>query len=111
VRLEPNESASTILLGGVGAGQFCAGLGRPAGHQQDLVRDTSWKPLFAGLVERNIQFQHVDAGLAEKAQLPLLYMAFDQRTDAVFAKAAYAGNARHLEECGSGSDVRVEARA
>ena len=69
---------------------------------------TTWAP--NSLIEREVQFEHVDPRFAEKAQLPALGLRVDQPPDVGLAGMPLAGDARHLEVRGRRRDVRVEAR-
>ena len=62
-------------------------------------------------IEIEVEFQDVDAGLAEEAELAGFGVFGDERIDVGFAHVAFASDARGLKRRGLGRDVRIEARA
>ena len=60
-------------------------------------------------VEREVQQEHVDARLAEEAEVAALDRALDDAAHALGRDAARLGHARHLPQRGRGREVRVEA--
>src|SRR5216683_5764236 len=65
----------------------------------------------AEIVQRQVELEHVDAGLAQNAGPSRARMVDDQRADGIFAQPAYLGDALHLEFSSCRTDVRVEAAA
>jgi hypothetical protein len=51
------------------------------------------------LVEGEVQFEDVDDGLAEEAQLTVFRVLGHELPDGIVADAAFAGDASHLERC------------
>src|SRR5262245_25018735 len=62
-------------------------------------------------VEREIERQHVHAGLAEKSERAAFGMLIHELAQAIFGHIAGLGNPGHLEQGGLRRDVRVEAAA
>src|ERR1035437_4119898 len=65
--------------------------------------------LFRELVEVEVEFEDVDAGFAEQAQLAGGDVPLDELADLGFAEVAGLGDAGSLEGCGVRGDVGVEA--
>ena len=63
----------------------------------------------AQCVERQVQLQHVDAWLAQKAQLTTFGVLLEQGLDTVSRDPARAGNSLHLPCRVLGRDVRVQS--
>ncbi len=61
------------------------------------------------LIERAVQGQHVDVGLADDPERPPLHVGVDQRTHLILGKVAGLRDARHLEQGGGRRDVRIGA--
>src|SRR5437879_2719227 len=62
-------------------------------------------------IEREIEQEHVDARLAQEAQLAPFDGGVDDGGDARRHDPARPGDARHLPGGGRGRDVRIEAAA
>jgi hypothetical protein len=71
---------------------------------QKLFPGREW----CGLVEGKVEFQDVDAGLTEKAELTALGVLRNESSDGIFTEPTLTGDARDLELCGGGGDVGIE---
>ena len=72
---------------------------------QNLFSGWEW----CGLVEGEVEFQDIDAGLTEKAKLTALgVLRNNESSDSIFTEPALAGDARDLELCGSLGDIGIE---
>ena len=80
-------------------------------RKRGKARTTHRDRLLCQLVEVEVEFKDVDAGLAENAELTARGVLRDELADAVFRDAAGFGDAGNLEIGGVGGDVRVEAGA
>ena len=60
-------------------------------------------------IEREIQLQHVDDGLAEEAELPCGSICLDETTDVCFGDAAFAGHARTWNSAAAGEMCGIES--
>lgn len=67
--------------------------------------------LFLELVEVEVKEQHIDARLTKHAKLTGRYVCIQKLANRCFGKAAGFGDARYLEVCCVGCNVRVKARA
>src|SRR5260370_30721596 len=61
------------------------------------------------VVKIEIELKHVDARLAEEAQLPPLGVPRDHLADCILGEMTLAGDASHLELRACRCDVRIEA--
>ena len=59
-------------------------------------------------IERNIQFEYVNARLAQESPLPVLGVLFNQARDFRFRNLAFRRHAPNLELRRRGRDVRIE---
>src|SRR6185295_9787521 len=62
-------------------------------------------------IQFKIQFQHVNAWLAEKAKLPPFGVRRDQSTQFFFGNPSFARHPRNLKLSRSGRDMRIETRS
>ena len=75
-------------------------------HPQNTLKASMFRIL---LVQRQVQLQHVDARLAQKARGPAFGVLRDQLTDLVRGDAAGFRDARHLRFRRLRADVGIEA--
>ena len=71
---------------------------------QKLFSGSEW----CGLIEGDVEFQDVNAGLTEKAELTALSVLRNEPSDGIFTEPALAGDARDLELCAGRGDVGIE---
>jgi hypothetical protein len=71
----------------------------------------SFLPLLAVRVERDVELEDVDGGLAEETEHPAVGVILHECVDVGFGHPSFAGDPRRLKISVGGADVRVETAA
>src|SRR5215475_14393267 len=62
-------------------------------------------------IESQVEFEHVDAGLAEETDQAVARVFSDKPADAILRQVASLGNPRDLKQGGFGRDMRIKPAA